>query len=139
MSTKIEDLTPECQEKYHALASALVNARIPFIVVSTLRTLEDQQKEWFKGRDSTGNVIDPSAVVTHCDGIVKKSYHQSGNAFDLTFADDNVNPNWPDATKYYHRWFNLGQIAESVGLTWGGRFKPLDANGLGFDPDHFEI
>jgi len=32
----------------------------------------------------------------------------------------------------------LGQYWESLGGRWGGRFKPLDKNGLGWDAGHFE-
>lgn len=32
----------------------------------------------------------------------------------------------------------LGEYWESLGGRWGGRFKPLDKNGLGWDVGHFE-
>lgn len=136
MSARIEDLLPEAQEKYHLLADWLTKNEIKFSLVYTLRTAEEQHDLWLKGRDSSGNIVDQSLVVTNCDGYNKLSNHQSGRAFDLTFADDNGNPIWPDDPV---RWFALGTQAESFGLAWGGRFQPLDHNGLGWDPDHFEV
>lgn len=136
MSNRIEDLTPECQAAFGRFKARLDEGKIPFVVVFTRRTAEEQHTLWLKGRDASGNVIDQSQVVTNCDGYKKLSNHQGGNAFDLTFADANGNPYWPTDPV---RWFGLGQIAESCGLSWGGRFKPLDKNGLGWDPDHFEI
>ena len=75
-------------------------------------------------------------VVTQCDGVHKRSPHQDGRAFDLTFVD-NGKAVWPHDSV---RWFALGMQAESFGLTWGGRFTPLDPlTNLGWDPDHFEV
>lgn len=33
----------------------------------------------------------------------------------------------------------LGAYWTAMGGTWGGSWHPLDARGIGFDPDHFEI
>jgi len=136
MSNRIEDLSPLCQERFQLFKAKLDAGQISFVVVSTLRSLAEQQAQWFKGRDSSGKVIDPKAVVTQVDGIIKKSHHQTGNAFDLTFADEHGNPYWPTDPV---RWFALGNMAESCGLDWGGRFQPLDKDGLGWDCDHFQI
>lgn len=136
MSSRIEDLTPACQALFQKFKTRLDQANIPFVVVFTLRTAEEQHALWLKGRDASGKVVDQSKVVTNCDGYKKLSNHQSGNAFDLTFANEQGKPYWPADPV---RWFGLGQIAESCGLGWGGRFQPLDKNGLGWDPDHFEL
>jgi hypothetical protein len=32
----------------------------------------------------------------------------------------------------------IGEKWESLGGKWGGRFKPLNKNGIGWDPGHIE-
>ena len=45
-------------------------------VLEGLRSLETQQEYFAKGRDSKGNVVNKSKVITNCDGVKKKSNHQ---------------------------------------------------------------
>lgn len=68
-----------------------------------------------------------------CDGYVKKSYHQSGNAFDI-YAIKDGRPSWNKEL--------LTEIAEhilkvakdmNVKLTWGGHFKNF------VDIPHYQI
>lgn len=136
MSSRIEDLSPKAQELYGLFAQKLKEGGVAFVVVSTFRTVEEQQALWFKGRDSNGKVVNPDLVVTQCDGIINKSNHQSRNAFDLTFADEGGHAIYPSDPV---RWKSLGEIGKSVGLEWGGDWKPFDGNGLGWDIDHFEV
>ena len=80
--------------------------------------------------------------VTHLDGFKKKSYHQSGNAFDI-FVFDEHGACWDCKHKYKEiadivkEEFNLmraeGLFEENEILRWGGdwtRFKDLP---------HFEV
>ena len=147
MSNRIEDLTPECQATFAEFKAKLDADQIPFAVVFTLRSTAEQVALYTQGRKPLDVVnsyrqvaglppTQETAIVTQCDGVTKKSNHQTGNAFDLTFADENGNAIWPSDPV---RWLALGGIAESVGLVWGGRWTPLDANGLGWDIDHFEM
>lgn len=68
-----------------------------------------------------------------CDGYVKKSYHQSGNAFDI-YAIKDGKPSWNKEL--------LTEIAEhilkvakdmNVKLTWGGHWTKF------VDMPHFQI
>jgi hypothetical protein len=128
LSNKIEDLSPECQEKYWAQKKLFDAAGIPVVVLSTLRTPEEQHVEFVAGNSK-------------CDGYIKKSYHQSGNAFDQTFADAQGNPYWPDPNTVdgSTRWLAYAAMVESVGLVSGVRFKPLNQYGVGWDPNHCEL
>lgn len=56
---------------------ALARGRIDFTVINGLRTLEEQQELYAQGRSK------PGRIVTNMDGIIKKSYHQSGKAIDF--------------------------------------------------------
>lgn len=72
--------------------------------------------------------------VTNCDGVNKKSYHQSGRAFDI-YAYVDGKPSW------YHGHYkpiadHLIKIAKErydVDLEWGGNFKSFK------DLPHFQI
>lgn len=128
MSNRIEDLSPACQEKYWAQKKLFDEAGVPVVVTSTLRTAEEQNAAFRSGKSK-------------CDGYIKKSYHQSGNAFDQTFANAKGNPYWPDPNTEdgAARWLAYASIVESVGLTSGVRFKPLNKYGVGWDPNHVEL
>jgi peptidoglycan L-alanyl-D-glutamate endopeptidase CwlK len=68
-----------------------------------------------------------------CDGYVKKSYHQSGNAFDIYAIKDGV-PSW-DKQLLTQLSNHILRVAEqmNVKLTWGGNFKSFK------DMPHFQI
>ena len=149
MSKRIEDLTPSAQAKYSLFAGLLQIAGIAFTVVYTLRSTAEQQALFAQGRHDLSSVnalraeaglkpigASDNVVVTNCDGVRNVSNHQTGNAFDLTFADASGNPYWPTDPE---KWKELGRIGKVAGLAWGGDFTPLDKNGLGWDTDHFEL
>src|SRR5690348_4133112 len=54
---------------------------IPIIVAEGLRSWNDQQKDWMKGRDDEGNVIDQRLIVT--DAPPGHSWHQFSLAVDV--------------------------------------------------------
>ena len=72
--------------------------------------------------------------ITNCDGIKKKSYHQTGCAFDI-YAYVNGKATWDK--KYYKPIADhLKQIAKdkfNVYLEWGGDFRTFQ------DLPHFQI
>jgi peptidoglycan LD-endopeptidase CwlK len=131
-SRKIEDLVPAMQEKARAFAGAMAEVGIPFMFTCTYRSQEEQNELWSRGRDG-----DTRPKVTW----TRKSRHTNRTAFDIAILNDgqpcwstkiSVNENdVPDYTE-------AGQIGESIGLKWGGRFR--GANGKP-QPDfaHFEL
>jgi hypothetical protein len=72
------------------------------------------------------------------DGYIKKSKHQLWRAMDFVIIKDGV-PIWTRISEYE----TLGQIWESMGGVWGGRWVKRNAKGeiIGGlnDPYHFEI
>lgn len=91
-------------------------AGTPMMVTDGARTVSQQQILWWKGREKeTGRIIYPRQVVTHCDGIRKKSNHQSGRAADCAFVV-NDKPSWDEALP----WAEYGAAAKRQGLAWGG-------------------
>lgn len=155
MSRKISDLSPRAQKLYQVLMAALEAKGIKMVCTYTLRTEAEQLALFAQGREPLDAVnkkrrlaglppITEAAnrgTVTNCDGIVKKSNHQSGDAFDMAFLGANGNPVWPpyDTPEGAKRWLEFGEIAESVGLVWGGRWAPFNSQKLGFDAPHVEV
>ena len=86
----------------------------PMMVTSGVRTTEQQQALYAKGR------TEPGRIVTQADGVRKKSKHQAqydgfGHAVDLTFMVDG-RPSWAED----HPWDLYGEMAKVLGLEWGG-------------------
>ena len=72
------------------------------------RTAEEQHRLYLEGK-------------TACDGYEKKSKHQSWLACDMAIlSDDGTDFLWVDT-----RYDKLGELAEKLGLTWGGRWNTL--------------
>jgi hypothetical protein len=135
MSTSIDDLTLEMQVKVRTFLSLL---KIPYVVTSTLRTVDEQIAYFAQGRAPLAivNLLrlkanmrpigdgENSATVTNCDGINTPSNHQGGKAIDVVPADANGKPVWPHPAD--PRWEQLGLMGEAAGLSWGGRWPKPD-------------
>jgi len=127
MSRKISDLTPETQKMFNIFAGKMAEVGIPFMLTCAYRSAEEQLELWGHGRNGDKR---PQATWT------KKSRHTKRTAFDIAILNDGqpvwglkVNVNENDVGDYYE----AGQIGESIGLEWGGRFKPKP------DYCHFQI
>lgn len=125
MSRKLNDLDPRFRPLAMELLARLTEAGLPVLIVDTLRTAEEQAEAVRTGHSH----------VTH-------SRHQDGMAIDVcpyevyqAFGPDKLLWSTTDPAP----WSVIGVIAEGLGLRWGGRFAPLDRNGLGWDPGHCEL
>ena len=78
---------------------------ISFITTSFLRTAEEQNKRFKKGKSL-------------CDGYKKISKHQLGRARDIVIIDSEGNPIWEHIPEYDR----LGKLWEQIGGVWGGRW-----------------
>ena len=93
------------------------------------RTEVQQKGLWARGRTEGGN------IVTHADGVARKSKHQSGLALDIVPCRGGV-PIWPDES---HWWEEISGIMMgyaklmNVPLVWGGHWKKF------LDRPHWEI
>ena len=105
----LRTLAPVTQRAAVRMATHVRLAGVPLIVTSALRNPSEQAQLVRTGRSQTF-----------------RSKHLTGRAFDVDvhgFGRDQI-PRW---------WFyQLGQLAEPLGLRWGGNFSGF------WDPGHFE-
>jgi len=128
MSRSLHDLSPRFRPLAVEFLAQLTEAKIPVLITGTGRTAAEQQTYLRTG----------ASTVTH-------SRHQDGDAIDVvpwevyTLQPGGDKLSWdmqsPAAVRV---WTAMGAIGEALGLRWGGRFAPLNAAGLGWDPGHFE-
>ena len=118
-SRKIEDCTPELQEKYAAFKAAMDAAGVPFMLTCTYRSQEEQNELYAQGRTKPGRRVTWTTLSKHTGRV----------AFDIAITragtpvwDVKVDVNNDEIPDYQQ----AGQIGESVGLTWGGRWKTPD-------------
>ncbi len=84
---------------------------------------------WRDPAESAANITKGTTWITD----PYDSMHVWGLSFDIVFRDAAGFPSWPPATD--PRWTRLGQLGESMGLQWGGRFD----HGKHFDGPHFQL
>lgn len=125
MSRKIEDCTPELIEKYELFAGKMAEAGIDFMLTCARRTQAEQDALYAQGRTTPGKIVT----------WTRKSNHSEGRAFDIAIVKDGkpvwdlkVSVDGDDIPDYQQ----AGEIGESVGLKWGGRWKKPDY-------PHFEV
>lgn len=149
-SRKISDLTPSMQAKFKKFAAAMLAKGIPFAVTCTARTVDEQVALYAQGRKGMYDVNKlrivaglPLLTSENQNKVVTwtlKSLHlvdlDDGNpdndksrAFDIAITsggkpvwDVKVDVNQDHLPDY----IQAGEIGESCGLRWGGRFKKPD-------------
>lgn len=109
-SRKIEDLYPAVQVKCHAFIADCAAEGINVLITSTYRDMETQAALYNQGRTSPGKIVTNAKPGT--------SWHNYRCAFDFVPLLDGK-PDWNDTNKFKR----CGEIAESVGLEWGGNFS----------------
>lgn len=123
MSRALSDLHPDFRPFANDLLARFTEAGIAVAIVCTRRTDAEQAAAFASGHSK----------VTH-------SWHQDGRAIDVCpyytwelHGADKLQWDTNDPA-----WLKMGLIGESIGMRWGGRFTPLDHNGIGWDAGHFE-
>lgn len=116
MSRALDDLSPAFKPLAIELLARLVEARIPVLIVDTLRTPAEHQ----------ANLAAGVSWVTH-------SKHLDGDAIDIC-PYEVYKLDGPDKLQWsstHAIWQRIGTIGESLGLRWGGRWTVRDMS-------HFE-
>ena len=119
MSANLGGVHPSLIAAVTKIINAMQVIGYPMMVTDALRTTAQQQTLWQQGR------LTPGHIVTQCDGVTKRSNHQThedgfGHACDLTFVVNGV-PSWDDALP----WSLYGAMAKTLGCRWGGDFTTM--------------
>lgn len=108
-SRRIEDLRLIPAAKCRAFIAACAAAGVDVVITSTFRDAESQNALYAQGRTA------PGKKVTNARG--GDSFHNWRCAFDFVPLV-NGKAIWNDAAL----WDRCGDVAESVGLEWGGKW-----------------
>ncbi|WEL57842.1 M15 family metallopeptidase [Pseudomonas kermanshahensis] len=116
----IETLLPEVRPYARELLFNAAAAGIRIKIISGLRTYEEQDRLYAKGR-----TIPNTSIVTHARG--GESNHNFGTAFDIGVFEGNQYLD--DSPKYKA----VGVLGMELGLEWGGNWKNI------VDQPHFQL
>jgi len=118
-SRKIDDLLPVVHDKCKAFVKKCAEQGITILVYSTYRDIEQQNATYAIGRTVKGanptKARPMGAKVTNAKG--GESFHNYRVAFDWVPVIGGK-PQWNNAKLYEQ----CGEIAESCGLEWAGRW-----------------
>lgn len=109
-SRKLSDLHPYVEQMASAFIEICRQRGIDVLITSTYRDDESQNALYAKGRTS------PGPRVTNAKA--GQSWHNWRCAFDFVPLSDGK-PMWNDLSTFEQ----CGEIAESIGLEWAGRWK----------------
>ena len=109
-SRKVEDLHPKVQELCKQFINVCAKEGIEVLITSTFRDFESQNELYAQGRTR------PGKKVTNAKG--GQSFHNFKVAFDFV-PIVNGKAQWNDLNLFKR----CGEIAESLGLEWAGRWK----------------
>lgn len=134
MSRKLDDLSSDFRPKAVEVLARLVERGVAVMIVDTLRTAEEHQKNLANGTSKAKfsrhlprylrlNTLmdDPNATKSDAMDIVPYSVYMADGPDKLDW--DTKNPAWKV----------IGEVIESVGLIWGGRWTNPH------DPGHMEL
>jgi peptidoglycan L-alanyl-D-glutamate endopeptidase CwlK len=113
MSRNLIDLHPVVREKAQALINNARLQGIDLLVTSTYRDNESQEALYAQGRTK------PGAIVTNAKP--GQSWHNWRCAFDVV-PIKNGKPVWNTGGHDGDLWRKIGELGESVGLEWAGRW-----------------
>lgn len=113
-SRNIESLLPIVAEKARAMLAACAADGLDVIVTSCYRDHESQAMLYAQGRTTPGKIV--------TNARPGESWHNHRCAFDIV-PIRNGKPVWGTAGADLELWMRVGEIGESVGLEWAGRWK----------------
>ena len=112
-SRNLSDLVPPCKERAEKFLNLAKDAGIDLIVTSTYRDLESQAALFAQGRTKPGQIV--------TNARPGQSWHNWRCAFDVV-PIRNGKPVWSTTGPDGALWRKVGELGESVGLEWAGRW-----------------
>lgn len=122
----IATLLPQAQEKAREFMRLIKEKGINAKIISGTRTYEEQQVLYDQGRSKPGNVV--------TNARPGESWHNHSVAFDIAIFDDNGK--YLEESPFYKM---AGEIGESIGLEWGGRWKFVDEPHMQYNPQKISL
>ena len=124
----LETVHPDLQQVFNEAIKIM-----DFKILQGFRTVRDQQKLYAQGRTAAGK------IVTHLDGVKKKSKHQFGNAVDIA--------PYPIDWAIRKRFILLAGVIKGVAgvkgipIRWGGDWDSdnVMSDETWIDMPHFEL
>lgn len=113
-SRSLSELLPPVKRRAESLIELCHRNGIDLLVTSTYRDAESQNALYAQGRTA------PGRIVTNARG--GQSYHNWRVAFDVVPLRDGK-PVWITTGSDGALWQTLGELGESLGLEWAGRWK----------------
>lgn len=119
---RLDGVDPDLRWRIERLLAIMRILGRPMFVTAGVRTDEEQAALYARGRTAAGT------IVTHADGVTKRSKHQRdpstgyGRAVDLAFVPF---AETPEADTWRGSWAVFGEAAKALGLTWGGDWSTL--------------
>ena len=117
MNTSLDDLSDAFKPKAMELIARAIEKKIQVLIINTLRTEEEQKENLRRHVSWTLR----SRHLPDADG--------KANAIDLAPVECLSLKAWAPS---HPDWERLGEISESLGLVWGGRWRVRDCC-------HFEL
>lgn len=146
MSRRIEDLHPEVQPMVRTFLVECAAKGVQVFITYGLRSFEEQKALHAQGRldisevnalrqlvGMVGITSTQNKIVTNA--VPGESTHQYGRAIDVAFWWDKNSDGKIQAGEvgWEGDWYKVGQIGETLGLEWGGRWKGI------IDKPHFQF
>ncbi len=112
-SRNLSDLVPVCKAKAESFLKLAKDAGIDLLVTSTYRDHESQAALFAQGRTKPGQIV--------TNARPGQSWHNWRCAFDVV-PIRNGKPVWNTSGPDGDLWRKIGEMGESVGLEWAGRW-----------------
>ena len=103
-----------------------------FVITYGLRAADEQFALYQKGREFINGewtIVDRKKVVTYCDGLIKKSTHQSGFAIDFVPLVGGKVSYKPEHCALIATCFFEAASNMNVQVDWGGSFRSISDGG----------
>lgn len=114
-SRSFDDLTPSMKEKTLLFVAKCEEAGLSILIYCTLRSNAEQDALYAIGRTKPGSIVTNAKAGQSSHNPGKDGKARAFDAVPLLHGK----PQWNDTKTY----LKMGQIAESVGLKWAGRWQ----------------
>lgn len=112
---KLATLEPSFRQAVEELLTNLETVSgIKWVITSARRTMAEQKKLYDQGRSTPGEIVTKAPPGS--------SAHNFGLAVDLCPLDKTGECWWNAPERY---WKMMGELAEGMGLVWGGHFASI--------------